>query len=156
MSSPSASFKKRAPRDATTGKPLSLTAPVAKSVFEQRERLSVKSWGASGTVNFFASYLKRTSGASPSPSTSTKNECRPDMLQSLSTSQQSIGSSGGRSGGNRKGSCSRGCRGAFLLNRSSWMRSQRMRDSPLRTDRRKPTNLYLFYILLARAERVPV
>ena len=64
-------------------KPVSLTAPVAESVFEQRERLAVKSWGDSETAHLFARCLKKTSRASPLSRTWANNERRPDMLHSI-------------------------------------------------------------------------
>ena len=45
---PLAPLETRVPRDLRTGNPVSLTAPVVESVFERRDRLAVKSWGASG------------------------------------------------------------------------------------------------------------
>ena len=62
---------------------MSLTPPVAESVFKRRERLAVKSWGDSGTAYLFASCLKKTSGASPSSRIWANNERRPDMLHSI-------------------------------------------------------------------------
>ena len=84
LSSPSAPLKTRAPRASSNGNPVSLTAPVTESVFERRERLAVKSWGDLGTAHLFASYLKRSSGASPSSRTWANNKRQTDMLHSLS------------------------------------------------------------------------
>ena len=52
---PSEPLETRSLRASSIGKPVSLTAPVAESVFERRERLAVNSWGASGNAHFFAS-----------------------------------------------------------------------------------------------------
>ena len=135
---------------------MSLTALVAESLFERRDRLVVNLWGASGNAHFFARYLNRTRGASPSSKTWVKNERRPDILQSLTPSQQSTCLIGGRSGCNSKGSCSMGRRGVFLLNQYGCMQSQIMRGSPLRPDFRKLTYFYSFYFACARRARACV
>ena len=59
---PSAPLETRSLRAFSTGKPVLLTAPVAESVFERRERLAVNSCGALVNDHFSASYLKETSG----------------------------------------------------------------------------------------------
>ena len=48
-----------------TGKTVSLTAPVAESVFEQRERLAVNSWGGFGNRLFLFEVLEDTKRGTP-------------------------------------------------------------------------------------------
>ena len=147
LSRPSSPLNTRAPRALITRKPVSLTAPVAESMFKRRERLAVKSWGASGTTHFFAGYLKRPSGASPLSRTWENNDKWPDMLQSLSPSQKYTCLRGGGGHWQQEG---------FLLNQYGWMQSQIIRGSPLRPDRRKPTDFHLFSFACTRGAHASV
>ena len=118
---PSVLLKTRTPRASSIRTPVLLMAPVAESVFEPRERLAVKYWGGFGDRQFLHEVLEETQRGIPIVQDMEKQRALAGHATQSFSSQQSTILSRGSRGGNGRGSCSRGRRGAFLLNLSGCM-----------------------------------